>query len=192
MEFEAIDVIFWVFVAAVVLGGVACLLIFLPREHDYEDSRNDCYRIQYRDGIYSVTHKKPSYGENTYSIRAKFFYIKKAPFETEACCEEAKAPDGKSYRAVTSVKVCFPEDKLQVFAPTFHNVPHESIVETLEEALAAAMSDAIGKYDAKAGTDAFKEVFKSCAKEKLDIFGVYIMSVGDIRINENAAVSGRS
>lgn len=182
---EAIDIIFWGFVALVVVGGIFCLLIFLPKEHDYEDKRSNCYRIEYRDGIYKVSNKKPSYGENRYSLRSKFFYIKKAPFEVDACCDDAKAPDGKNYRAITVVKVCFPEDRLQTFAPTFHGVAHESIVETAEEALASAMKDALGKYDAAAGEEAFKEVFKECAKEKLDIFGLYIMSVGNIKINEN-------
>ncbi|MBR5087903.1 MAG: hypothetical protein IK093_00595 [Ruminiclostridium sp.] len=185
MEINAVDIVFWVFITIVVIGGLACLVVFLPKEHDYEDSRQDCYRIQYRDGVYSVTKKKPSFGENKYSIRSKYFYIKKAPFEADACCEDGKAPDGKNYRAVTSVRVCFPEDKLQVFAPTFHNVSHESILETVEEALASAMKDALAKYDAAAGEEAFKEVFKECAKEKLEIFGIYVMTVGNIRVNEN-------
>ena len=185
MEFQAIDYIFWGFIILVVLGGLTCLIVFLPKEHDYEDARNSSYRIQYRDGAYTVSKKKPSYGENKYSLRSKYFYIIKIPFEVDACCEDAKATDGKNYRAVTAIKVCFPEDKLQTFAPTFHGVSHEGIVETLEEALASAMSDAITKYDPAAGEEAFKEVVKESAKEKLDIFGVYVMSVGNIRINEN-------
>lgn len=183
---ESIDLLFWGFIALVVVGGIVCLLVFLPKEHDYEDNKNDCYRIQYRDGNYTVSKKKPSYGENRYSLRSKFFYIKKIPFEIDAFCDEGEAPDGKSYRAVTSVKMCFPEDRLQTFAPTFHGVSHESITETIEEALAAAMKDAIAKYDAAAGEEAFREVFKECAQKKLDIFGLYIMAVGNIRINENA------
>lgn len=185
MEFELIDYVFWGFVTAVVLGGIACLLVFLPREHDYENKYDGFYRIMYRDGSYSLTRKKPTYGENTFSLRGKFFYIKKIPFEAEAVCEEAKAPDGKSYRAAASLKVCFPEDKLQVFAPTFHGVAHEAVVETLEEALSSAMECAIGKYDETAGAEAFKELFSKEAKEKLDIFGAYVMHTGDVHITEN-------
>jgi hypothetical protein len=185
METNVIDIVFWVFITVIVLGGLACLIVFLPKEHNYEDSKNDCFRIEYRDGIYKISNKKPSYGENKYSLRSKYFYIKKAPFEADACCDDGKAPDGKSYRAVTSLRLCFPEDKLQTFAPTFHGVPHESIIETVEEALASAMKDAIAKYDPSADGETFKETVRECAKEKLDIFGVYIMSVGNIRISEN-------
>ncbi len=183
---ELIDYIFWGFVLLVVIGGLGCMLVFLPKEHEYEERYDGFYRIMFRDGNYSVTKKKPTYGENTFSLRSRFIYIKRVPFEADAVCDEAKAPDGKTYRAAAALKLCFPEDRLQIFAPTFHGVAHEAIVETLEEALSSAMHDALGKYDEKAGAGAFAEVFKAEATEKLDIFGAYIMHIGDIRISETA------
>lgn len=186
MEIDTIDLIFWGFITLVVLGGLACLVVFLPKEHDYEDKYANCYRIMYRDGNYSVTRKKPTYGENTFSLRGKFFYIYKAPFELTAVCDGTEAPDGKSYRAVGIVTVCFPENKLQVFAPTFHGVAQDSVAETLEEALGSAMKDALEHYDSSAGDETFAELFKNTAKEKLDIFGAYVMKVNNVRITENA------
>lgn len=185
MEFDAVDLIFWGFVTFVVIGGIACLLVFLPREHEYEEKNANCYRISYRDGNYKITHKKPRYGENTFALREKFFYIRKAPFQADAFCDGAEATDGKNYRAASSVTVCFPEDKLQTFAPTFHGSSQEAIVETVEEALSAALTEAVGKYDPSAGEEAFNELFKGVAKEKLDIFGVYVMNVGNVRVTEN-------
>lgn len=185
MEIDTIDLVFWGFITLVVIGGLVCLIIFLPREHDYEDKYANCYRILYRDGGYSITRRKPVYGENTFSLRGKYFYIHRAPFQLTAVCDGADAPDGKSYRAAAAVTVCFPEDKLQVFAPTFHGVTHDAIIETLEEALGAAMQEAVGQYDSTAGAEAFTELFKAAAKEKLEIFGVYVMHVGEARISCN-------
>ncbi len=185
MEIDSVDLLFWGFITLVVLGGLACLVIFLPREHAYEEKNENCYRILYRDGNYSVSHKSPRYGENTMSLRGKYFYITKVPFQLNAICDGREAGDGRTYRAAASVTVCFPEDKLQVFAPTFHGVSQDAISETLEEALGAAMEEAVGQYDAAAGEEAFSGQFKSVAKEKLDIFGAYVMSVGNIHVTEN-------
>ena len=185
MQIEAIDIIFWIIITVIVLGGLTCLVIFLPREHEYEESKADCYRIMYRDGVYSVSQKSAKFGENVYSIRSKYFYIKKAPFQVTAICDEAEAPDGKKYRAADTLTVCFPEDKLQVFAPTFHNVPHDSVVETIEEALTSAMEETLKSYSTDETSEALKERFKAAAKDKLDIFGVYIMNVSEVRVTEN-------
>ncbi len=185
MEFNTVDLLFWGFITLVVLGGIVCLLIFLPREHDYEDKFKNCYRIQYRDGSYAITEKKATYGENGVSLRSKYFYIMRAPFDCDAYCDEVTASDGKSYRAVASFKVCFPEDKLQVFAPTFQNVQHESVVETLEEALSSALTEALGAYDPAAGEEALNTALTEITKQKLDIFGAYLMRINGLKISEN-------
>ena len=98
MELQMIDYIFWGFIALVVIGGVGCLIVFLPKEHELEERTADCYRIVYRDGNYSISPHKANYGENVYSLRSKFFYIKKVPFHSEAFCDEVTGCDGKSYR----------------------------------------------------------------------------------------------
>ncbi len=185
MELNTIDLVFWGFIILVVFGGIACLLIFLPREHDYEDKYNNCYRIRYRDGVYSVTRKKAIYGENSVSLRSKYFYIMRAPFECEAFCDEAAAADGKKYKAAVAVTLCFPENKLQVFAPTFQNVSHEMVVETLSEAISAALEDAMKQYAPETGEEKFTEILKETVKEKLDIFGAYPMHINGLRISEN-------
>ena len=182
---ELIDIIFWVMITVVVLGGLACLVIFLPREHEYEEKTANCYRIVYRDGNYSVSPKKSVYGENTFSLRSKYFYITKAPFQLNAFCDGAEAVNGSQYRAAAVMSVCFPEDRLQTFAPTFHGVSQDSITETLEEALSAAMEDAIKEYDPEKGNEAFEKQVKTAAQKKLDIFGAYIMHINSLKINEN-------
>ena len=116
MELEAIDIIFWAVILLIAIGGIVSLMIFLPREHDYEEKRANCYRIEYRDGSYKISRKKPRYGENTFSVRSKYFYITQVPFAAEAFCDEAKAKDGKLYRAAATATVYFPEEMLQAFS----------------------------------------------------------------------------
>lgn len=187
MELDAntVTVLFWGFVSLVVVGGLVCLMIFLPREHDYENARDNCYRIMYRDGVYSVTRKKPTYGENRLSLRSKYFYITKVPFQLTAVCEDAKTPDGKSRRCAAGLTVCFSEDRLQIFAPTFRGVSQDIIVEMLEEALASAAAEFLAGYDSGSDEESLKKQLKELSQKKLDIFGVYVMSVGNIRINDN-------
>ncbi len=177
---EPIDLIFWLFITAVVIGGVLCLMIFLPKEHEFDDEHGDFYRIQYRDGSYSVSKKPAKYGENVYSIRSKYFYIKKVPFAVDAFCDEAVGKDKKTYRAAASVTVYFPEDQLQVFAPNFHGVSHEVVEETLSEALSSAIEEAVTSYE---GDKSFEDHFKEIGSEKLKLFGLIIMSVNDLKVN---------
>ena len=182
MELEVIDIVFWVVILLIALGGIVCLMIFLPREHEYDDARKDCYRIEYRDGSYKLSHKKAVYGENRFSIRSKFFYITRIPFQTDAFCDEATAKDGVKYRAAATVTVFFPEDKLQTFAMNFHNVGQDSIAETVEEALTSALTEAMSEYDSNADKAEFEKHFKDTAAKKLDLFGLIVMNINSLNI----------
>lgn len=186
MDANVIDIIFWGFIIAVVLGGLACLVVFLPKEHEFDEEHENCYRIAYRDGSYSVSRKKPVYGENRFSLRSKFFYITRVPFQVTAVCEGAKATDGNEYRCAAVFTVCFPEDRLQTFAPTFHGVSQDTIVETLEEALSAAAEEFLVQYEPSSDEESIKARFKELAQKKLDIFGVYIMSLSSPHISANS------
>lgn len=183
MEPETLDYLFFGFIALVAVGGIIALLILLPREHALEERTRDCYRIMFRDGNYSLSKKKASLGENVFSVRSKYFYIKKAPFEVDAFCDGAAAKDGKNYRAAAAVTMYFPEDKLNVFAPTFHGANQEGIVETMEESLSNLLTEMIAEYDGD--TDTFSAKIKEEAQKKLDVFGLYVMSVKNVRISEN-------
>ncbi|MBQ3843343.1 MAG: hypothetical protein II820_11730 [Ruminiclostridium sp.] len=185
MELQTIDYIFWGFITLVVLGGVGCLIVFLPKEHELEEQTADCYRIVYRDGVYAISPHKASYGENVYSLRSKFFYIKKVPFHAEAFCDEAVGKDGKKYRAVATLTVYFPEDKLQVFAPTFHGSSHEAVEETVGETVSAGLTEAMEDYEETVDKELFTEFIKHKISEKLEIFGLILISMPDLKITEN-------
>ena len=185
MELQMIDYIFWGFIALVVIGGVGCLIVFLPKEHELEERTADCYRIVYRDGNYSISPHKANYGENVYSLRSKFFYIKKVPFHSEAFCDEVTGCDGKSYRAAAALTVYFPEDKLQIFAPTFHGSSHEAIEETVAETASAGLTEALKDYESTVNQELFAEFIKHKISEKLEIFGILLMSMPDLKITEN-------
>lgn len=182
MELEAIDIIFWSVILLIAVGGVICLMIFLPREHKYDDERRNCYRIEYRDGNYTISRKKAVYGENTFGIRSKFFYITRIPFQADAFCDEATGKDGKKYRATATVTVFFPEDKLQKFAVNFHNVGQDAIAETVEEALTSSLTETMAEYDGGDDSKAFEELFKKNASEKLDLFGLIVMNINSLNI----------
>ena len=179
MEFQIIDILFMGFITLVVVGGIFCLLIFLPKEHDFDEAKKDCYRIEYRDGVYSVSRRKATYGENIWSIRSKFFYIKKVPFQVEAFCDDAQGKDKKHYRAAALVTVYFPENLLNTFAENFHNVPHEAVEETISETLSAALEGSVSEYE---GDRPYEDFFKDKAGEKLKLFGAIVMSVNDLKV----------
>ena len=89
MEPQIIDYVFFGFIAIVAVGGIIALMVLLPKDHALEERTQDCYRIMFRDGKYTITHKKASLGENVYSLRSRYFYIKKAPFQVDAFCDSA-------------------------------------------------------------------------------------------------------
>ncbi len=182
MEIETIDIIFWAVVLIIALGGIICLMIFLPREHAYDDARKDCYRIEYRDGSYKLSHKKAMYGENRFSLRSKFFYITRVPFQADAFCDEAAAKDGNPYRAAATATVFFPEDKLQTFAMNFHNVNQDVIAETVEETLTSALTEAMTEYDGNDDKTDIEKHFKDVAGKKLDVFGLIVMNINSLNI----------
>lgn len=180
---DMIDLIFAGVIVLIVAGGLTCLFIFLPKEKDFDAKHANSYRIMYRDGSYSVTHKKALFGENSWSIRSKYFYIQKSPFTVDAFCDEAVGKDGKTYRAAAEMSVYFPEEKLQTFAPTFHNVGEDAVVETVSEAACAALEDAVKRYD---GSEPFDTFCKKVADEKMDTFGLIVMSIKNLNVTKVA------
>lgn len=178
---ELIDLLFIITIVVIIIGGMVALHFLLPKEKNFDDEHAHSYRIMYRDGSYSVTHKKASFGENIISLRSKYFYIPKAPFTVEAFCDEAVGKDGKTYRASAEVSVYFPEEKLQIFAPTFHGVNEEGIQETIAEGASAALEEAVKQYE---GDQPFDEFFKKTAEKSMEMFGIIIMSVKSLNVNK--------
>lgn len=178
---EAIDILFIATIAVIILGGLVALHFLLPKEKKFDDSHAYLYRIEYRDGSYSISHKKPAFGENVYSIRSKFFYLPRAPFDVEAFCDEAVGKDGKTYRAAADVSVFFPEDKLEVFAPIFQNMDDAGRDDTIAEALSSALEEAVKQYE---GTEPFDEFFRKSADEKSELFGLRIKEVRNLNVTK--------
>ena len=182
MDGSMIDFLYIAFLVIVVLGGVVCLLIFLPKEHDLEDSTSDCYRIMFKNGTYSVSHGKPGLGENLFSIGAKYSYLKKVPFVVD--CFYDGEDDGIPYSAASTVTLHFPEDKISIFAPTFSGLTHESVEETLSETASVALKELAADCSGEEKPEELKEIFKEKVKKKLEIFGVNVMSVGELRMKK--------
>ncbi|MBQ7647063.1 MAG: hypothetical protein IJS94_07330 [Clostridia bacterium] len=180
---DIIDLIFAGVIVLIVAGGLACLFIFLPKEKDFDEKHANSYRIMYRDGSYSITHKKALFGENLWSIRSKYFYIQKSPFTVDAFCDEAVGKDGKTYRGTAEMTLYFPEEKLQVFAPNFHNVGEDAVLETVSEAASAALEDAVKEYD---GSEPFDAFCKKTADEKMSLFGLIVMSIKNLNVTKIA------
>ncbi|MCR4780386.1 MAG: hypothetical protein K5876_04740 [Ruminiclostridium sp.] len=178
---EALDIIYIVTIVVILLGGLAALHFLLPKEKNFDDKHAYLYRIEYRDGSYKISHKKASFGENIYSIRSKFFYLPRAPFDAEAFCDEATGKDGKIYRAAAVVTVLFPEEQLDVFAPIFQNMSREGMLETVSEAMSTALEDAVTQYE---GSEPFDAFFRGIADKKAELFGLRIRSVQDLSVNK--------
>ncbi len=178
---ETLDIIYIVTIAVIVLAGLAALHFLLPKEKKFDDKHAYLYRIEYRDGSYKISHKKPSFGENIYSVRSKFFYLPRAPFDVEVFCDEAVGKDGKNYRAAAVVTVFFPEDKLDVFAPIFQNMDEDGRNDTVAEAFSTALEEAVKNYE---GTEPFDTYFRGIADKKADLFGVRIKSVQDLNVTK--------
>ncbi len=178
---ELIDFLFVGAVVLIIILGMVCIHIFLPKEKDFDDKHAHSYRIMYRDGSYSITHKKAAFGENLYSLRSKYFYIQKSPFTVQAFCDEGVGKDGKTYRAAAEITVYFPEDNLQIFAPTFHGVNEEGIIETISETACAVLQEAVEKYD---GSEPFDAFCKKVADEKMKLFGLIVMSIKNLNVTK--------
>ena len=178
---ELADILFIGAIAVVVILGMVCLHIFLPKEKDFDDKHANSYRIMYRDGSYSITHKKAPFGENIISLRSKYFYIQKTPFTVDAFCDEGVGKDGKTYRAAAQMTVYFPEDNLQIFAPNFHGANEEAISEIVSETACAALEEAVKEYD---GSEPFDAFCKKTADEKMKLFGLIVMSIKNLNVTK--------
>lgn len=181
---ETLDIIYIATLVVIVLGGLVALHFLLPKEKNFDDKHAYLYRIEYRDGSYKISHKKASFGENMYSIRSKFFYLPRAPFEVEVFCDEATGKDGKTYRASAVVAAFFPEDKLEVFAPIFQNMDEEGRNDTVAEAMSAALEEAVVNYE---GSEPFDTFFRTIADKKADLFGIRIKSVDGLNVTRIGA-----
>ncbi len=178
---ELADFLFVGAIIVIIVLGMVCIHIFLPKEKNFDDQHAHSYRIMYRDGSYSITHKKATFGENIISFRSKYFYIQKSPFTVEAFCDEGVGKDGKIYRAAANMTVYFPEDNLQIFAPTFHMLNEEAIVETVSETACAALDTAVREYD---GSEPFDTFCKKIADEKMKLFGLIVMSIKNLNVTK--------
>lgn len=178
---ELADFLFVGAILVIIILGMVCIHIFLPKEKNFDDQHAHSYRIMYRDGSYSITHKKATFGENIISLRSKYFYIQKSPFTVEAFCDGETGKDGKTYRAAAEMTVYFPEDNLQIFAPTFHGLGEEAIIETVSETACTALEQAVRDYD---GSEPFDAFCKKVADEKMKLFGLIVMSIKNLNVTK--------
>lgn len=175
---ETIDVLYGVFITLVIIIGIVCIVIFVPKEHKMWEDTEDCYRIRQSDREFKITEGKANFFES----RKSYIYLKKLPFTAECFADDAKAPDGVSYKAIATVTLYFPPEKISISAPTFGGANHEAVIETLSEALSAAMTETIEKGDV-ADTETFKTSFAAAANEKMKLFGVDVKAINDLRLN---------
>ncbi len=170
MEFETLDIIYFSFIALVILGGIAAIIILCPKENKLKEEKSNCYRYMIRDGRLVQT-GKASLFENW---GKKPIYIEKGPFEISCFKDSIKGRDGTEYNAGTVALLYLPETSAQASADYLYSImediKQESVTALLTNELETALMELMKNYMGE-NPDTLKESFRESIISKLRRYG---------------------
>lgn len=181
-----IDIIYYCFIALVIIGGVAAIIIFCPKENKLREEKKNCYRFIQSGGKLIKTDSKPSLFEKW---SGKPIYIEKGPFDLEAFFDDIKGADGKSYRSGAIFQIYLPETGAEQAAEYLYSVlsdfSQDSIASALKIEIEAVVGAAMKKYSADTDIKKFTEELRLVVSEKLGVFGYDLYTQPTVKISEN-------
>ena len=183
MIWDTIDIIYVSFIALVIIGGIAAIMILAPKENNRRQANENSYRFLKKNGEIKLAGGKTSLFEG-----GKYFYVKKGPYEADGFADGVKGADGKNYKAVVLAMVYVPDSLAETAANYFCGMNDEGTDEIISETLSAALSEKLSEYTADTDETAFKEAFRKYAESKLMKLGIMIFAVNSIKIAEDSQV----
>ena len=180
-----LDAIYAIFIALVIVGGIICIMIFVPKEREKRAKTENCYRYYKRGGDMIRSTDKASLYERTKS----YFYIEKGPFEVDGVADGIKGTDGKYYKAVAILSVYIPDSLADTAANIFCTMEQEGIVEAISETISEALVKKLSDYSEEADEAAFKEDFRKYTEEKLVTLGYMVDAFVGLKVSEDSTVT---
>lgn len=186
MELSWIDIVYFVFIGLVIIGGIAAIIILCPKENKLREEKKDCYRFIQKDGRLMQSTLKPSLFEKR---NGSVIYIEKGPFEIEAFFDNIKGKDEKSYRAGAILQLYLPESGAETAAEYLYSVLNEFSQDTisamLRVELEAVLASVMKNYSSDTDMNSFTKEFRETAVEKLGRFGYDLYCPPTLKIAEN-------
>jgi len=186
MDQTAMDILYFGFLALVVIGGVIAILILCPKENKLRNEKINCYRFIEKNGVLIHSASKPSLFEKK---KKNIIYIEKGPFEVDAFFDELKGKDGKNYRLGAVLQLYLPERNAQTAADYLYSISssfnQDSIVSVIRAEIETILSAKFKEYSPENGQKAFEAEFKEAVDKKLMVFGYELYCPLTLKISEN-------
>lgn len=178
---DALDIAYFAFIAIVIVTGIICIMIFVPKEREKRKNTENCYRYYLKGGEMVRSREKASLYEKVSS----YFYIDKGPFEVDGVADGIKGADGKYYKAIALMSVYIPESLADTAANIFCKMEQDTIAETLSETMSEALALKLSEYSEGTDMNAFKESYREYTEKKLIALGYMAEALSGLRITED-------
>lgn len=170
MDLTTLDIIYFVFIGLVIIGGIIAIIILCPKENKLKEEKINCYRYVLRDGRL-VRGGKASLFEKW---GKKPIYIEKGPFEINSFIDNGKGADGNTYNAVALAILYLPETTAQESAEYLYSImediQQETVCKLLEEEFTSVLAELLRNYKGE-NPEALKESFRESIISKLQRYG---------------------
>ena len=178
---DALDIAYIAFIAIVIITGIICIMIFVPKEREKRKNTENCYHYVLKGGMMTRSSEKASLYEKV----SAHFYIERGPFEVDGVADGIKGKDGKSYKAIAIMSLYIPESLADTAANIFCKMEQDTIVEALSETLSEALSVKLGEYSGDMDINEFKESYREYTEKKLTALGYMVEAFSGLKVSED-------
>lgn len=186
MEPSTMDILYFGFLALVIIGGVIAMLVLCPKENKLRNEKKNCYRFIEKNGVLIHTNSKPSLFEKK---KTNIIYIEKGPFEVDAFFDDVKGKDGKSYRAGAVLQLYLPERNAETAAQYLYSIlssfNQDTIISVIRAELESILAAKIKEFGSDTEQKSFETGFKDAVEKKLVLFGYELYCPLTLKISEN-------
>ncbi|MBQ7835066.1 MAG: hypothetical protein IJ385_04720 [Ruminiclostridium sp.] len=186
MSNTTLDLLYYGFIALVIIGGIIAIIILCPKENKLREQKKDSYRFLQQNGRLVLSNSMPSLFEKW---TGKPVYIEKGPFEIEAFFDNIKGADENSYRTGAIIQLYLPESGAETAAEYLYSVlsdfSQDAITAMLRMELEGVVAAMMKKYENGADMKVFNEDFRNAVLDKLGKFGYDLYCPPTLKIVQN-------
>ena len=185
MDQTTMDILYFGFLALVIIGGIVAIAILAPKENKLRMEKKDCYRFIEKQGELFLSNAKPSLFEK----KNGYIYIEKGPFEIDAFFDDVTGADKKSYRAGAVLQLYLPERSAEKTAKYLYSILSSFNQDSINAVITAEVENILMSYVKKHSADKdikkTEKAFSEEVSEKLAVFGYELYCPLTLKISEN-------
>ena len=178
---DALDIAYIAFIVIVIITGIICIMIFVPKEREKRKKTENCYHYVLKGGMMTRSSEKASLYEKV----SAHFYIERGPFEVDGVADGIKGKDGKSYKAIAIMSLYIPESLADTAANIFCKMDQDTIIEALSETMSEALAVKLAEYSEDRDFEEFKKDYREYTEKKLMTLGYLAEAFSGLRISED-------